>query len=229
MLYLRITWNPVVNIGCSSLTAIGGAGGTPLSCTFPISNLSLSVYSQANPIIENMLKEKFMTMQEIIIPDIQANWIGMTASTYQATSIKVIWNWNKWALYKTYCVLTCSDIVGNIFNWNNNSNAYNNNVYKWSNFKLYVNTNLILDLNARQGDDYKHVTSQHTNHSFSSTRFFYDVSPVVNVFDSNTIGDESNYDGSLKGLLFDNSNNELMLQHQFNTANNAYTHYVFAI
>lgn len=75
IIYLRITFNPITSIGAASLTDIGNNAGTSLGAVWCIlSNLSLSVYTQANPIIEAMIKTKFMSQQEIIIPDINANW-----------------------------------------------------------------------------------------------------------------------------------------------------------
>lgn len=144
------------------------------------------------------------------------------SGTLQSTSVKVISNSNKSALYKTYNIITSVDIVRNILNWNNWLNT------KWWQGKLYVNWNLILDMDNRSNDLYKHVCTQHKNHSFMTSKFFDDVSPFVNIFDSEKI-DANWYDGWLRGMMFDNSGNEIMLNHQFNTGNATYTHYIFVV
>lgn len=45
------------------------------------------------------------------------------------------------------------------------------------------------------------------------------------------MGDENTYEGSLKGKTFDNSGNEILINHQFNTSASLqpYTHYIFAV
>lgn len=231
VLYLRITWNNVNSLGVASLTALGAAAGSLLwsnnggNITIPITNLNLNVYTQANPIINQLTQQKFSQQQEIIIPDIQCNSIGLTG-TYQNTWVKVIWNSLKASLYKTYNLIAIWDLVTNLLN----SNNYNS--VKWTSGKLYVNSDLILDLNNQFSDTYKHVTTQHKNHWFMSYQFFDDVSPFVNLFDSESINDKSPYDGSLKGKWFDNSGNEILINHQFNTPNagtTTYTHYIFAV
>lgn len=222
VLYFRITWNNVINCGWSWKWAIGAEAGLALACSFPLWSLSISIYVQANPVIEQMTKLKFAKQQEIIIPYIQANSITLWGS-YQSTSVKVISNSLKSSLYKTYNLITAADIVKNVLNSNNLGGV------KWTWGKLYVNADLILDLNVTQWDDYKHVTTQHKNHSFINSQFFYDVSPFVNVFDSEPINENTPYDGSLKGKTFDNSGNEILINHQFNTAWNNYNHYIFAV
>lgn len=54
-----------------------------------------------------------MNQQEIIIPDIQCNSISLSG-WYQWTSVKVISNSIKAALYKTYNLITCQDVVLNV-------------------------------------------------------------------------------------------------------------------
>lgn len=84
VLYLRITWNSIDQLGAKSLTAIGGAAGVALTFNLPLTNLNLNVYVQANPVINQLTQQKFGQQQEIIIPDIQCNSIGLTG-TYQNT------------------------------------------------------------------------------------------------------------------------------------------------
>lgn len=136
VLYLRITWNSIDQLGANSLTAIGGAAGTALTFNLPLTNLNLNVYVQANPVINQLTQQKFGQQQEIIIPDIQCNSIGLTG-TYQNTWVKVIWNSLKAALYKTYNLITMEDVVKNKLNSNNIGEA------KWTTGKLYVNADLI--------------------------------------------------------------------------------------
>lgn len=136
VLYLRITWNSIDQLGANSLTDIGGAAGVALTFNLPLTNLNLNVYVQANPVINQLTQQKFGQQQEIIIPDIQCNSIGLTG-TYQNTWVKVIWNSLKAALYKTYNLITMEDIVKNKLNSNNIDEA------KWTTGKLYVNADLI--------------------------------------------------------------------------------------
>ena len=136
VLYLRITWNSIDQLGAKSLTAIGAAEGIALAFTIPLTNLNLNVYVQANPVINQLTQQKFGQQQEIIIPDIQCNSIGLTG-TYQNTWVKVIWNSLKAALYKTYNLITMEDVVKNKLNSNNIGDV------KWTTGKLYVNADLI--------------------------------------------------------------------------------------
>lgn len=225
VLYLRITWNDISSLGSMSLTNIGAVDGNRINFNIPLKSLWLWIYVQANSMIEQLTKNKFCEkQQEIIIPDIQCNWITVWGS-YQWTSVKVISNSVKAALYKTYNLICFEDRVKNKLNSNNIGGI------KWTQGKLYVNADLILDLNVLTNDDYKHVTTQHKNHSFISQQFFNDVSPYVNVFDSNPITDEETYDGWLKGKSFDNSGNEILINHQFNmtSADSVFNHYIFAV
>lgn len=99
VMYLRITWNNVNACGSAALTDFT----VPRNLTtISLTNLSLNIYIQANPVIDQMTKEKFNWKQQLIyIPDIQANSISLSG-TYQWSWVKVISNAYQASLYKTY-------------------------------------------------------------------------------------------------------------------------------
>lgn len=223
-MYLRITWNANNRIGCFAETNFANPGGFAAGATIPLVNLTLTIYTQANSLIEQMTKQQWMQQQEIIIPEIQWTALWFNQSTSSQSSVKVISNSNKASLYKTYCVIMQLDAPGRI------NNSYNmNGTTTYTYCRLYVNWNLILDLDPTKLQDYKHLTTQHKAHSFCSLGFWYEISPIVNIYDASPVDDEPIYKNEMKGLPFDNSGNEILINHQFTTTNTALTHYVFAI
>lgn len=232
VVYLRIWWNPISKLGGNAKANIADAplaliGTGNVAVTIPITNLTLWVYTQANPDISMIVKNMSSQQIEVIIPEVQSNSISLSG-TLQSSSVKIISNSLRAKLYKTYCGLFRADTLSA---QNSCMNYLAENLAGgaiWTNGRLYLNSDLILDLNSTTGEDYGHVISQFKNNSFPTRNTFYNISPFANIFDSQLSTDDEVYNNDLKGVSF-NSGNEILLNHQFNCVAGSYTHYIFGI
>lgn len=231
-LYLRITWNPTNRIGgCAKADLTGQSNLVGLAdavVNIPITKLTLSIYSQANPDINSLIKWSANKMQELFVPFIQWNWVILTGD-YQATSVKIVSNNPRSKLFKTYCGLMKADAVGLQKRFNNLTGVNACGGAVWTSGRLYINSDMILDLDSTKGEDFKHVVTQHKNHSFKTRQTFYHFSPFCNVFDTHPLDEVTEiYDNTLKGYNF-SSGSEIAINHQFNCVAAQYTHYIFAV
>ena len=225
-IFIKITWNPISKVsfgtiawaGTSGSGAFAGPGGVPV--TFALSNIQINMYSEANPILANIIK---MNPQEetIIYAEPQLNVLTFGGSTQQS-SMRIISNAlpGEARLYKMYYWLAKGDATYKINNTSNLLTSTTNGVQMVcgaiaQSWRLYVNNNLILDLNISVNqDDLELVKNQYATNSFKSAGCYYENGAVSYVFGSNYSSKDEYSQMTLKGVDF-NQNGEIILQNLF--------------
>ena len=242
-IYIRITINSIDKILMECGSSFGeNTFNSVSSKTLNVSNFTLNVFVQGNPLIASLVKENNMKGQTLIIPEIYSNSYQMIGSGTKSSILKVLSNAPKCKLYKMYSCLISSNKTGYL-TINNSSNydasaGKDGSRGKYNYCYLYLNSNNLLNLDITQDDDLNLMIQQYGSHSFTDYISWRDVGVLPFVFDSERIEkNEIQYDGNtLKGIEFPPSN-EHSIQVQYNTisyndniSNSAnYTNHIYAV
>lgn len=206
-LTFRITW--VVRGllgGTSEENGISGAAVFPNDAV--LTNLYLNHYIQANPEIVQLYRQQSQNQEELIIPEIQSYNLSITGAGNQSTSIKIISNATKSRLYKCYGGLFTADALFR------NGNSCNINEIKYSAVNVYLNSNMILTLDATSNEDYDHTRHIFKNHSFRSISSYKECGVIPLFFSPGKSTMDEYNNNELKGQDFMQSN-DLVLNYQF--------------
>ena len=244
-LYLRITLNPIdkilMDVGANDFSTFASVTNKLLK----VSNFSLNILVQANPMISQLVKENNTKGQTLIIPEIYSNSYQMIGGGQKSSILKVLSNAPKCKLYKLYSCLISSNNgaylnINNTSNWDSSEGDVDVQTVlgKYNYIYMYLNSNNILNLDVNLDDDLNLILQQYGSHSFTDYISFRDTGVFAYVFDSQKIEKgEGQYDGNtLKGIDFPSSN-EHSLQVQYNCistnnniSNNAnYTNHMYAV
>ena len=241
VLYLRIQLNDINkilldhNLNATNFTSVNNK-------LLRVSNFKLNVYSQANPLIAQLIKENNNKGQTVYIPQVYSNSYQLIGSGNKSSILKVLSDAVNCRLYKVYSCLVNSNKGTNlnILNTSNidKSTDVDGTQGKYNYINFYLNNNMLLNLDITQNDDLNLILNQYGSHSFTDFVSFKDCGVFSYVFDSQKIEKgELQYNGNIiKGIQFPTSN-EHSLQIQYNTlavddniSNNAnYTNYIFAV
>lgn len=202
-LYLRIQWAPYTS-WLYKLKSVGAAFDPVGVLDIDFTNLNLHMYIEANPLVEQVIKEKFNSQQVLICPQIQTNSITVSNAAGDRSVIVKVLNPGNARLYKVYSGIVSGNSAG--FYTINNTSNYNN--LKYTNVEMYLDSQQIVNLNTEYNQDLEHILQMFKNHSFTDLQSFKAVSPFAHVFDCSQVNDKLNDGNTLVGIPFDNNGSQ---------------------
>lgn len=246
-MYLRITWNSVSNIVFQINNVAAPPAFTDFTANLSMTNLALILYNQGNQLIAEAQRIQSLKTEEICYPD-QVISITTLGGSNQMSQFKLKPVNQVSSLYKTYYGIYYPPIstgttnrliedsnnigvttpagVGQVVLPGQNfwgSAASTGGLMdngKWQFLQQYVNSQLKLQLNAIQWDDYAHASNIliPSKNAFKSGFYYKFIGVIPNIFDSDYANQHCYNGQEMKGIYFSDVDKEINVTHQFTIA-----------
>lgn len=217
VLYLRLETNSINNIIFKTigetLTSFAASANTSLAIT----NLSLSVYCEANNDLINIARQQQNSKEglSLVLPEVQNAQYSISSSAGTRGSIVKVVN-NSSAEARLYMILSCltnTNVATNYYNLGNNMSNFGD--AKYNQVQLYINSNQICNFDTTLNHDLMYIDNMFETHSFNSNLSYKNLSPFVYVFSTKKIRDNKTSGNLLDGVTYP-QNGEITLNITYN-------------
>lgn len=232
VVFVRLTFNNIDSLGfaCTSDDlGLATAQYKPLSyvTSFNISNISLTVYNQANPKIVEMVMAEYQQQQELVLPQINVQQVTKSG-TNPNTSYKITSIAPQSRVYKSYHSIFAPNNLspnnaGKLLRYNDNATPGTKEntaaapddlltpVTKYTDITLYIDGNIYFVFSTARNDFYRYISETFHDHSYPSL-YDWNSNPVIAFCYDTEKSKPNKYDcHEYKGLMLNNS--DLMINH----------------